>query len=146
MSMHLDKKEGLIRCLGYAAVTGTIDRDSEVLHPGLFKNWIYKQQKSLPVFFQHDYNEAIGYTEIFAEDSYGLKVAFYLFDTSSKIEMLQNCYKANVEIFMSVGFDAVKCFHRGTQLTRVIEEAVLKEVSLTFCPANEKAKLLSLKT
>jgi HK97 family phage prohead protease len=143
---------------GYGAVFGNVDSYGDVIAKGAFKASLksWKAEKRLPpMLSQHggwmmgDMDAIpIGVWEEMAEDDHGLAVKGRLINLDTERgKTLYGAIKEDTMGGMSIGYRAKK-FSLGTKPTeprRTLEEIDLVEVSVVTFPANDRAKIESVK-
>src|SRR4029077_2300361 len=59
---------------GYCSVFGNVDSDGEVIDKGAFKRTIDHQKGVVPILWQHERKEPVGWNAEAEEDDHGLKI------------------------------------------------------------------------
>lgn len=144
---------------GYGAVFGNIDAHGDVIQKGAFKETLrdWKKGKRLPpMLVQHggfglgDMDGlAIGKWETMAEDDTGLVVTGRLINLDTERgRTIHGAMKEGVLDGMSIGYRAKK-FTLGTkpgEPRRMLEKLDLMELSVVQMPANNEARIRSVKS
>ena len=144
---------------GYGAMFGNLDSYGDIIVPGAFKATLsdWKKQKTLPpMLVQHggwmmtDMDALpIGKWTSMSEDETGLKVEGRLINLDTERgKTIYGALKEGVLTGMSIGYRAKK-FTLGTkpdEPRRKLEAVDLMEVSLVTFPANDKARVSSVKS
>ena len=60
---------------GYASVFGNVDFDGDVIDKGAFKRTIDHSKGVVPILWQHDRTQPVGWNASAEEDGFGLKVS-----------------------------------------------------------------------
>lgn len=134
---------------GYASVFGVLDTWDDIIAAGAFSATIkaHKASGTMPaMLWQHDGDDPLGVWTDMAEDANGLKVKGRLcLETSCGKEALA-LLKMGAINGLSVGF-ITKSYEYDTETdVRTITEVDLWEVSLVTFPANNKARVTSVKS
>lgn len=145
-----DNERGVIE--GYASTFGNIDRHGDIVEPGTFKGG----RSKVPIFALHDPSKAVGVGFV-QEDEKGLKIKMKLaVDSESDTlrERAREYYamaKEGIIEKMSVGMIIQKSEWTKKKIDgqevpiRRIQKADLVEVSLVPIPANDQAKVTTVK-
>lgn len=147
------EEKGVIE--GYASTYGNLDRQNDIIQAGAFKA---AHGKKFPIFALHDPGKALGVGTVH-EDEKGLKIKMKLeienTDSDTLRERAKEYYamaKAGIIQRMSVGFitkkhewETKKEGERERYIRKILE-AELLEVSLVPIPANDKARITSVKS
>jgi HK97 family phage prohead protease len=130
---------------GYGSVFGNVDSYGDIVDSKAFNKSLSK--RGLPVMlWQHDQTQPIGVWESAEPDERGLKLKGRLFiDEISKAKEAYALVKNGAIKGLSIGFMTKKS-EAGKEGERVLTEVDLLEVSLVTFPANEKAKVTSVKS
>jgi HK97 family phage prohead protease len=128
---------------GYGAVFGNKDRDGDVITPGAFAASL-KARKPI-LLWQHDTKSPIGAFDEVREDGRGLYVKGRL-SMEGKGAEAYSLLKLGALNGLSIGFVTREACRDSVKGARVITKADLMEVSLVTFPANELARVESVKT
>lgn len=133
---------------GYASVFHVVDGQKDVILPGAFRKTLArrasKQQAEVKLLWQHAPEEPVGvFTEI-REDEVGLYVEGKLLLEVQRAREAYALLKSGALEGLSIGFRVVD-YEIGAEGVRRIKEAELLEVSLVTFPANQDAKVTSIK-
>ncbi len=134
---------------GYAAVFGNKDAWDDVIAPGAFARTLqqHKSRKSMPaLLWQHDSRQPIGVWESMKEDDRGLYVKGRLL--KEDVYRAREAYallKAGALSGMSIGYYARDYSMDEKTGVRTLKEIELMEASLVTFPANDKARVDSVK-
>jgi HK97 family phage prohead protease len=124
---------------GYGAVFGTIDLDGDVIAPGAFAQSI-KERPSVPLLRQHRQDAVLGRVDRMTEDGFGLLIeASINRDTAAGREALANLKARDID-GLSIGFRAIE------RDGGVLKAVALYELSLVAIPAQQQARVLSVKS
>ena len=127
---------------GYASVFNNVDRHGDIVMPGAFRKTI-SENPSVPILWQHDQTKPIGVTMAIREDQNGLLVKGQLnLDTQLGREAY-SLLKQGALKGLSIGYQVIKDDLAGR--VRQLKEVRLMEYSLVTFPANELAKVTSIK-
>lgn len=138
---HAEVESGLIE--GYGAVYHTEDRDGDIIAPGAFRDSLALRTPLM--LWQHSAKEPIGVWEEVREDASGLYLKGRLAREGRGREAME-LVKMGALTGLSVGF-VTKDASRDPQTgVRTIHRAELYEVSLVTFPANEGARIASIKS
>jgi uncharacterized protein len=129
---------------GYAAKFGNVDHGGDIILPGAFKNFLVgKDVKSVPVLWQHSWDDPIGTTMTMSEDAEGLLVAGKLVMEVQRAREAKALAEAGALGGLSIGFKATDwSWENGV---RVLKQIDLMEYSMVTFPMNEKAVILDVK-
>jgi HK97 family phage prohead protease len=135
---------------GYASVFGVTDSDNEVVDKGAFIRTLDHNKGLVPILWQHDTKEPIGWNEFAKEDNYGLYVkGRLLIQESDRARQAHGFMKLAVELGakpgLSIGFMVPK---NGAQIKdgqRHFVEVAWKEYSVVTFPANPDAIVTGVK-
>lgn len=128
---------------GYGAIFGNKDRDGDIVSPGAFRESL---KKGLPaLLWQHDQKQPVGRFEDVREDDKGLYVKGRLAQEGKGLEAYE-LLKMGALNGLSIGFVTKEASRDPATRTRTITEADLMEISLVTFPANELARVSSVKT
>jgi HK97 family phage prohead protease len=147
-----DDERGVIE--GYASTFGNVDRHGDVITKGAFEGG----RSKIPIFAMHDPSMAIGVGFV-EEDSKGLKIRMKLAvdnpDSETLRERAREYYamaKEGIIEKMSVGFIPLEREWKKRKVdgrdvpTRYIKKVDLVEVSLVPIPANDRARVTTVKS
>lgn len=135
---------------GYGSVFGVVDHDDDIVVKGAFAKSLaaHKLKGTRPVMaWQHDSRQIPGVWEEFVEDNYGLYLKGRLL--KDDVAIAREAYalmKAGAITGLSVGIRVVVEEYDRTTYVRTIKEAELWETSLVTFPANDLARIESVKS
>lgn len=127
---------------GYGAVFGNTDRDGDVVAKGAFADSLKGRMPAL--LWQHNPKEPIGRFDVVKEDAKGLYVKGRL-SMSGKGKEAYDLLKLGALNGLSIGFVTKEALRNRATGTRTIKSAELMEISLVTFPANELARVQSVK-
>lgn len=127
---------------GYGAVFGNIDRDGDVVTKGAFADSLKERLPAL--LWQHNPKEPIGRFDVVREDAKGLFVKGRLSQTGKGAEAYE-LLKMGALNGLSIGFVTKEAQRSSASGARQITRADLMEVSLVTFPANELARVQTVK-
>lgn len=134
---------------GYGSVWGVEDWYSDVVTKGAFAKSLaaHKLKGTMPaMLWQHDERNVIGVYEEMQEDDYGLYLRGRLLkDDVATAREAYALMKAKAITGLSVGIRITVDEYDRTNDIRTIKEAELWEVSLVTWPANDLARVESIK-
>lgn len=136
---------------GYGAYFNNIDACGDIIVPGAFRDTIeeHKAAGKMPAMLvNHGHNALpVGVWTDLAEDEIGLKVAGHFLSSQAALETYE-AVKAGAITGLSIGY-FVEDFEIATangQSVRKIKKASIFEISLVTFPANDKARISSVKS
>lgn len=136
---------------GYGAVFGNVDSYGDVIAPGAFAKSlaaIAVGEKSMPAMLLSHNPEAlpVGVWTEMSEDGTGLRVKGKLLDTTQGTDTYK-ALKAGAITGLSIGFRPIEYALRSKpdEPRRTLRSVDLLEVSVVGFPANDKARVLSVK-
>ncbi len=127
---------------GYGAVFGNTDRDGDVVAKGAFADSLKARLPAL--LWQHNAKEPIGRFDAVREDERGLFVKGRLAQSGRGAEAYE-LLKMGALNGLSIGFVTKEAMRNSAAGTRTIKRADLMEVSLVTFPANELARVQTVK-
>lgn len=127
---------------GYGAIFGNIDRDGDIVSKGAFADSLKARLPAL--LWQHNPKEPIGRFDVVREDEKGLFVKGRL-SQSGKGREAYELLKMGALNGLSIGFVTKEAQRDRGKGTRTITRADLMEVSLVTFPANELARIETVK-
>lgn len=134
---------------GYASVFDNLDNAFDVVQKGAFTKTLADHAGAVPILWNHNPNEPLGFGVKAQEDTKGLLVEGQLNLEIQKGKELHSmakmALKAGRAIGLSIGYIATEYKYDGDYV-RFLEEVDLVEYSLTLFPCNEKATLTSVKS
>ena len=128
---------------GFASVYNNVDSYNDIVLPGAFIKSL-KGVKKLPMLWQHDSGQPIGFFDSFEEQKKGLYVKGPILDTTMGNDA-HKLVKAGAVTGMSIGYSPEKYEIDEKNDTRKLIEINLYEVSLVTFPANPKAQVTRVK-
>lgn len=134
---------------GYGSVFGVRDNYDDVIASGAFLGSLkaHKAAGTMPaMLWQHDPSEPIGIWTDMVEDAKGLKIVGKLALDTVRGKEAQALLKMGALNGLSIGFMSKQwAYDRETEV-RTLTEIDLWEVSLVTFPANQKARVTSVKS
>ena len=127
---------------GYGAVFGNTDRDGDIVAPGAFAESLKERLPAL--LWQHNVKEPIGRFDVVREDKKGLYVKGRL-SAHGRGREAYDLLKMGALDGLSIGFVTKEAQRSRASGTRIITKADLMEVSLVTFPANELARISTVK-
>lgn len=135
---------------GYGSVFGVVDSYNEVVAPGAFTASLAAlaaKGRSLPVLWQHRTAEPIGDWTALKEDGRGLqgKGSLWLAEAPNA-RVAQKGMKTKSVTGLSIGYYVIKASYNEKTWVRTLEELELVEISIVTTPANDEARIDSIKS
>jgi len=134
---------------GYGSVFDVVDSDSEVVAKGAFKRSLaaWKKKKRMPaLLWQHNSGEPVGvYTEMH-EDDIGLFVQGRLAMKTARGSEAYELLQMGAISGLSIGYNVVKEEQDSETEITTLKEIDLWEVSLVTFPANDEARVQTVKS
>jgi hypothetical protein len=141
-SLSFNDEEGTFE--GYASVFGIRDAQGDVVEKGAFKKTLTENGK-FPILWQHEVEKPIG-TFTAVEDEKGLLVKGKLVLGCQQGKEAYALLKEEAIDAMSVGITTIQGRANAQTKSRHIIEAKLWEASLVTFPANDAARIESVKS
>lgn len=133
---------------GYASVFHVVDGQKDVILPGAFRKTLakraHRQQAEVKLLWQHAPQEPVGVFTDIREDAVGLYVEGRLLLEVQRAREAYALLKSGALEGLSIGFRVVD-YEIGADGVRHIKEVELLEISLVTFPANQSAKVVSVK-
>jgi HK97 family phage prohead protease len=134
---------------GYGSVFGVVDSYREVVAKGAFKaslRDIKAKGRPVPVLWQHRSDQPIGVYETLAEDDQGLFVKGRLLkDDVDRAAEAYALLKAGAVSGLSIGYFVREDSYDEKERVRTLKRVDLVEVSLVTFPANDDARVDTVK-
>ncbi len=130
-----------VRIAGYASVFGVPDSGGDVVLPGAFKG----AGKRVPLLWQHDSREPIGFVEKLSEDAKGLRVVARVVAAGRGSQAVQ-LLRAGAIDGLSFGYRVKSARADKARGLRQLAALDLVEVSLVTFPMQPLARVLGLST
>lgn len=135
------------RITGYAAIFGTKDSKGDIIRKGAFAASLAQiPAGKVRMLWQHAPADLIGVWEKFEEDDIGLKAEGRIILETAKGRDAHALMKAGALDGLSIGFNTVRASRDHTKSARVLEQVLLKEVSLVTFPAHPDSTVSSIKS
>jgi HK97 family phage prohead protease len=134
---------------GYGSVFGVRDSYADIVAAGAFKASLaaHKQAGTMPaMLWQHRSDEPIGVWKSMQEDEKGLLVRGQLALATMRGKEAHELFKMGALSGLSIGFYSKQWAYDMDTDTRTLTEIDLWEVSPVTFPANEKARVTSVKS
>ena len=145
-SVHEQTVDGVLFAFfeGYASTFGNIDLTDEIVMRGAFKRSL-ESGKVIKMLWQHGFQDIIGQFPELKEDDKGLFVRGRINLGTEKGREAIALLRAGDIDSMSIGYKIIEeSFHRDLDV-RLLKELELFEISLVTEPANELARVTSVK-
>jgi hypothetical protein len=129
---------------GYASLYNVVDQQNDVVLPGAFASSLrdWQARKRLPsLLWQHDTTQPIGRINRIVDNAKGLLIEGVLFFALKQGFEASTLVKERALDGLSIGFQVAKSTKDPRTGNRLIQEAVLWEVSLVTFPANLKTRI-----
>lgn len=123
------------------------DRGGEVVARGAFKRTIERLSREgarLPLLWNHDAAEPIGYIETLAETDVGLEVTGRLMMEMRNAKVAYDLM-TNQAAYMSIGYKLLDGEQRDDGV-RILRDLDLAEISVVTTPMNPAARVMSVKS
>lgn len=135
---------------GYASVFGNTDTDGEVVDKGAFKRTLDHSKGVVPILWQHQSDQPIGWNATAEEDNYGLAVSGKLdIERNDVARKAYGFLKMGIEMGgkpgLSIGFVVPRDGAYVKDGVRHFKQVVWKEYSVVTFPANPEATVVSAK-
>jgi len=137
----IDEAKGEIE--GLASVYGVVDSYNDVVEPGAFARTLDHKKGKVPLLWQHDSHEPIGVAYL-ADSKDGLRVHGKLNLAVGKAREAFELVKQGAINGFSIGYETVKESWEGS--IRYLKELSLWEVSVVTFPANDEARIATVKS
>jgi len=128
---------------GLASTFGNVDSVGDIVEKGAFKKSLRKMKPKM--LWQHDTKQVIGVWEKTKETDEGLLIKGRFADTQLANEA-RELSKMKAVDSLSIGFTVEKSDFDTNKNIRKLQEVNLFEVSLVTFPANDKAKIVAVKS
>lgn len=133
---------------GYASVFNVVDNHNDVILKGAFEGTIRNMNHSktrVKLLWQHDTKEPVGVFNVIKEDEQGLFVEGKLLLDLVKGREVYTLLKSGAIEGLSIGYNPTNFSYDEVTGVRYISDIDLREISLVTFPANEQAKVMSVK-
>ena len=130
-----------VRLAGYASIFDRPDRGGDIVRPGAFARAIAAGAR-LPLLWQHDVLEPIGFVERFTEDKRGLRVVARIAAATARGNDAAVLLKAGALDGLSFGY-RVRASRPGRGV-RELTDLDLIEVSLVTFPMQPAARVIAV--
>ncbi|MBV8061579.1 MAG: HK97 family phage prohead protease [Alphaproteobacteria bacterium] len=134
---------------GYASVFGELDKQNEIVAPGAFTRTLrqWRQQGRAPaMLWMHDPTQPIGLWLSLNEDNNGLAVQGRLALRTQKGGDAYELLKLGALTGLSIGYRVITSRVDAERKARVLTDVDLFEISLVTFPANEAARVGTVKS
>lgn len=135
---------------GYASVFDVTDSVGDAIAPGAFSESLEQwrqQNRQPPLLWQHDSKQPIGAWREMFEDQHGLFVKGELFiDDIARAKEAYKLLRENVVTGLSIGYRVIEAFRDEQRGVRVLSKLELMEVSMVTFPANDLARIATVKS
>jgi HK97 family phage prohead protease len=134
---------------GYGSVFNVTDSYNEVVAAGAFNNSLItlaEKGRSLPILWQHRTGEPIGAWESLKEDTHGLsgKGTLWL-EEAPNARVVYKGMQSRAITGLSIGYYVKASSYNEKSGIRTLEEVELVECSIVTVPANDEARIDSIK-
>lgn len=134
---------------GYASVTGNTDSDNEVIDKGAFRRTLDHTKGVVPILWQHDRAQPVGWNVEASEDGFGLSVKGKLMTDTELGRYAQSFLKTGLSVGakpgLSIGFTVPKGTDYIKAGVRHFKEVSLKEYSIATFQSNIEASVTAAK-
>jgi len=128
--------KGATRFAGYAALFGQADAASDTIVPGAFAQTLAARQAPLPLLWQHQPDQQIGWIESACEDGRGLRIIAHIDNPDGKAASMLATRQVDG---LSFGYRARR--YRKDRKGRTLDEIELLEISLVSHPLQHRARV-----
>ena len=132
-----------VRLAGYASVFGVPDKGGDVVMSGAFAGGLAGAGGQLPLLWQHDVREPLGFVEQVSEDARGLRVVARVV-ASGRGEQVARLLTAGAIDGLSFGYRVKAARRDRVRGVRALEQLELIEISLVTFPMQPLARVLGL--
>jgi len=136
--------------VGYASVFGNVDSDGEIIDRGAFRTSLSSNRGIVPILWQHDRTQPVGWATSAEEDSYGLKVAGRLMmdcEAGRRAHSyLKTASTAGGQAGLSIGFTVPSGGSYFKDGVRHFQACELREWSVVTFAANPLAVVTAVKS
>ncbi len=132
-----------LRIAGYASVFDVADSGGDVVRPGAFA--AAGEAGRLPLLWQHDQREPIGFVERLGEDSRGLRIVARVVD-AGRGAVAAALLRAGAVDGLSFGYRVRSARQNRTKGVRELTALDLIEVSVVTFPMQRAARVIGLST
>lgn len=129
---------------GLGSTFGNVDSVGDIVEKGAFVSSLMKKMPKL--LLQHRSADVIGVWDKAYETELGLALEGRLFKDNTLVKNAYPALKEGGIDSMSIGFNTVEADYDAKTGIRTLKEVDLWEVSLVTFPANDKAKIMSVKS
>ncbi len=134
---------------GYGSVFGVVDSYNEVVAPGAFKvslDALAAKGRALPILWQHRTAEPIGSWTSLKEDAHGLLGSGSLWLAEApNAKVAYKGMESKAITGLSIGYYVTRSSYNEKTGIRTLEEVDLVECSIVTVPANDEARIDSIK-
>ncbi|WP_416909135.1 MAG: HK97 family phage prohead protease [Polymorphobacter sp.] len=130
---------GDVRLAGYASVFGVADSGGDVVMRGAFAD----AGARLPLLWQHDAKEPIGFVESLAEDARGLRVVARVVDSGRGAQVARLLTAGAID-GLSFGYRVKAARRDRARGVRALDRLELIEISLVTFPMQPLARVLGV--
>lgn len=135
--------------VGYGSIFGNVDAYREIVEEGAFSASIAEIEasgRSLPILWNHNSSEPLGYYTSLEQDDKGLKVRGCLLSGEvSRAGEIWALLKAGAISGLSIGYYIKGDSYDEETRIRTLTELKLREISLVTFPANDEARVETIK-
>lgn len=134
---------------GYGSVFNVMDAYADIVAPGAFALSLkaHKAAGTMPaMLWQHDSDEPVGVWDDMTEDEHGLRVTGRLAMDTIRGREAQSLLKMGAISGLSIGFYSREWSYNAETDVRTLTSVDLWEVSLVTFPANQSARVQSVKS
>jgi HK97 family phage prohead protease len=135
---------------GYGSVFGVLDSYREIVAPGAFTTSLAERSakgRKLPILWQHRSDQPLGTYELVKEDSTGLYLeGRLLVNDVVQAREAHALVKAGAVTGLSIGYYVQADVYDEKERIRTLTKLALEETSLVTFPANDAARVESVKS
>jgi HK97 family phage prohead protease len=138
------------RFTGHGSVFNVLDSYNEIIAPGAFAQTLQDRKakgRALPILWQHRTSEPLGVFDVATEDDKGLYLeGRLLVDHVPQAKQAHELMKAGALSGLSIGFSVKSDSFDQKERVRTMTAVELYEVSLVTFPANDDARIETVKS
>lgn len=132
---------------GYGAIFNTVDQGMDVIDPAAFNASLDRRKsETLPVLWQHDPGQPIGFWQSIEADEKGLFCKGRILKDVTKGADALALLKAMAIGGLSIGYRTIKAVEEGGGRIRRLMEVDLREISVVTFPMHPDAGVTSVKS
>ena len=136
-------EDGILSIRAYACVFGNVDSWNDIIAPNACDEFLAsKEADRMRLCWQHDTNEVIGRITAKGADGYGVWIEADILPTTLGKDV-QTLVRGEAINELSIGYKTIRHHYEGD--IRVLDEIIIREVSLVTIAANPLAVITDMK-